>query len=76
MIAEGDQAFVAAAVVPAQAAPGLARARALYVDLLVTEVAQSLKRPTPGQLEEELRELGLLDYCRPVLEQPPCGSDA
>jgi RNA polymerase sigma-70 factor (ECF subfamily) len=54
----------------------LARARALYVDLLVTEVAQSLKRPTPGQLEEELRELGLLDYCRPVLEQPPSGSDA
>jgi RNA polymerase sigma-70 factor (ECF subfamily) len=45
----------------------LHRAREKFADLLLDEVAQSLEDPTPEQVEEELLELGLLDYCRPRL---------
>jgi RNA polymerase sigma-70 factor (ECF subfamily) len=47
----------------------LHRARALFADLLIEEVAQSFERPTAEQLEEELRELGLLAYCQPALDR-------
>jgi DNA-directed RNA polymerase specialized sigma24 family protein len=47
----------------------LHRARAKFAELLLEEVAQSLDNPTSEHLEQELIELGLLDYCRPVLER-------
>jgi RNA polymerase sigma-70 factor (ECF subfamily) len=46
----------------------LHRARAKFAELLLYEVRQSLERPTRQQLEEELVELGLYEYCRPALE--------
>jgi RNA polymerase sigma-70 factor (ECF subfamily) len=47
----------------------LHRARQKFADRLLDEVTQSLDNPTAEQLEEELIELGLLDYCRPALER-------
>jgi RNA polymerase sigma-70 factor (ECF subfamily) len=47
----------------------LHRARTRFVELLVEEVAQSLESPTPEQIDQELRELDLLAYCQPVLDQ-------
>jgi RNA polymerase sigma-70 factor (ECF subfamily) len=45
----------------------LHRARERFAELLLDEVAHSLDNPTPEELESELADLGLLDYCRPVL---------
>jgi RNA polymerase sigma factor (sigma-70 family) len=42
----------------------LLRAREKFIALIVEEVARSLGRPTPEQLDEELMDLGLWDYCR------------
>jgi RNA polymerase sigma-70 factor (ECF subfamily) len=47
----------------------LHRAREKFAALLLDAVADSLENPTGEQLEEELVELGLLDYCRPALER-------
>jgi hypothetical protein len=47
----------------------LHRARHRFAALLLDEVAHSLKNPTADKLAEELAELGLLEYCRPALEQ-------
>jgi DNA-directed RNA polymerase specialized sigma24 family protein len=47
----------------------LHRARQKFAALLLNEVAHSVESPTAEQLAEELAELGLLDYCRPALEQ-------
>jgi RNA polymerase sigma-70 factor (ECF subfamily) len=47
----------------------LHRARQRFADHLLDEVTQSLNNPTAEQLEQELIELGLLDYCRPALER-------
>jgi RNA polymerase sigma-70 factor (ECF subfamily) len=47
----------------------LHRAREKFADLVLEEVLYSLATPTVEQLEEELTELGLLDYCRPALER-------
>ena len=49
----------------------LHRAREKFAGLLLDEVIHSLENPDSEQLEEELVELGLLDYCRPALER--CG---
>ena len=49
----------------------LHRARQKFAALLLDEVAHSVERSTTEQLAEELADLGLLDYCRPALEQ--CG---
>jgi RNA polymerase sigma-70 factor (ECF subfamily) len=45
----------------------LHRARDKFARLLLDEVADSLENPTADDLEEELAELNLLDYCRPAL---------
>jgi RNA polymerase sigma-70 factor (ECF subfamily) len=45
----------------------LHRARSKFAELLVQEVARSLQTSDPEELERELIELGLLNYCRPVL---------
>jgi len=47
----------------------LHRARDLFAGLLVEEVARSLEPATPDTVEEELRDLSLLDYCRPALDR-------
>lgn len=45
----------------------LHRARAKFASLLVDEVLHALDNPTEAQLVEELIELNLLEYCKPVL---------
>jgi RNA polymerase sigma-70 factor (ECF subfamily) len=47
----------------------LHRARERFADLLLDEVSHSLENTGAEQLEEELVELGLLEYCRPALER-------
>jgi DNA-directed RNA polymerase specialized sigma24 family protein len=54
---------------PAGVRQALHRAREKFADLLLDEVAHSLEKPTAEQLEQELIELGLLNYCRPALER-------
>jgi DNA-directed RNA polymerase specialized sigma24 family protein len=47
----------------------LHRARALFADLLLREVANSLEEPTRENLEQELTELNLLGYCQAALDR-------
>jgi RNA polymerase sigma-70 factor (ECF subfamily) len=47
----------------------LHRAREKFTDLLLHEVAVSLEEPSPDALEQELLDLGLLDYCRGALQR-------
>ena len=57
---------------PINAAAGrqtLHRAREQFSDLMLDDVVQSLDNPTREQLEQELIDLGLLEYCRPALER-------
>jgi RNA polymerase sigma-70 factor (ECF subfamily) len=44
-------------------------AREKFTDLLVEEVAQSLDDSSAQGLDEELLDLGLLEYCRPALDR-------
>jgi RNA polymerase sigma-70 factor (ECF subfamily) len=45
------------------------RARAKYVNFLIGEVKASLQDPTAENVEEELGDLGLLEFCRSYLKQ-------
>jgi RNA polymerase sigma-70 factor (ECF subfamily) len=45
----------------------LHRARDRFADFLLAEVAQTLAEPTANDLEQELIDLGLHDYCKPAL---------
>ena len=47
----------------------LQRARVQFADRLVEEVARSLGQADQGEIEAELIELDLLDYCRAALER-------
>jgi RNA polymerase sigma-70 factor (ECF subfamily) len=47
----------------------LHRAREMYADLLVAEVARTLESPTVEQVQQELEDLNLLDYCPSALER-------
>jgi RNA polymerase sigma-70 factor (ECF subfamily) len=47
----------------------LHRARDIFADLLLQEVAQSLANPTQEGLTDELIDLGLLTYCRSALDR-------
>jgi RNA polymerase sigma-70 factor (ECF subfamily) len=51
----------------------LHRARALFADFLLDEVAASLADPSLEQLQEELIDLGLLPYCEPALARRAAG---
>jgi hypothetical protein len=42
----------------------LHRARRRFAELLIDEVTHSLGTHEPGQVAEELIELGLMSYCR------------
>jgi hypothetical protein len=46
----------------------LHKARILFAELLVEEVARSLSSSDADELERELIDLGLLDYCRSALK--------
>jgi RNA polymerase sigma-70 factor (ECF subfamily) len=58
-------------------APGvrqlLHRAREKFAELILQEVLDSIENPSAGQVEEELAELGLLEYCRPYLQPHASG---
>jgi len=47
----------------------LHRAREKFAELLVDEVAQTLMEPSIDRLEQELVDVGLLEYCRPAEDQ-------
>jgi RNA polymerase sigma-70 factor (ECF subfamily) len=47
----------------------LHRARDRFAELLFDEVSQTLDNPSRNDLEEELAELRLLEYCRPALQR-------
>jgi RNA polymerase sigma-70 factor (ECF subfamily) len=47
----------------------LQRARQRFADFLLDEVEYSLEAPSPEQQEQELRDLGLLGYCRLALQR-------
>lgn len=47
----------------------LHRARDEFSRLLLAEVSETLDAPSRSQVEEELIELGLLEYCRPAVER-------
>ena len=47
----------------------LHRARQLFADLLVDEVARSLQTTDPEAIEQELIEVGLLGFCRNALQR-------
>lgn len=47
----------------------VSRARRLFAELLITEVGQTLDEATPEQVEEELADLGLMEYVKDFL--PP-----
>jgi RNA polymerase sigma-70 factor (ECF subfamily) len=48
----------------------LHRARAQFATFLYDEVRQSLTGPAERDVDEELRELGLLEYCAPLAKRP------
>ena len=47
----------------------LQRAREKFSHLLLDEVVQTLEQSTSDQLEQELIDLGLLNYCHPALRR-------
>jgi RNA polymerase sigma-70 factor (ECF subfamily) len=47
----------------------LHRAREKFADLLLEETLQTLREPTVDQLEAELIDVGLLEYCKPALDK-------
>jgi RNA polymerase sigma-70 factor (ECF subfamily) len=47
----------------------LHQAREKFTDLIVEEVAQTLDEPTVQNLEQELLDLGLLDFCQAALQR-------
>lgn len=57
------------AITPGGIRQTLHRAREKFANRLLDEVAQSLEEQSNEELESELSDLGLLEYCRPVLKQ-------
>jgi RNA polymerase sigma factor (sigma-70 family) len=56
---------------PGAVRQALQRSRRKYVNFLLAEVLASLSSPTQDDLEEELSDLNLLDYCRPFMRRRP-----
>lgn len=46
----------------------LHRARKVFAEFLLEDVIQSLDAPTADQVEQELIDLGLWEYCRPLVQ--------
>ncbi|MCI0463282.1 MAG: sigma-70 family RNA polymerase sigma factor [Gemmataceae bacterium] len=68
-MAEGLSAQLGKPVTADWVRQNLGRARNTFADLLLLEVARSLDSPTVEALEEELRELNLLKYCKAALQR-------
>jgi RNA polymerase sigma factor (sigma-70 family) len=51
----------------------LHRARDKFADLLLEETMHTLREPTVDQLEQELIDVGLLEYCKPALDKLRAG---
>jgi RNA polymerase sigma-70 factor (ECF subfamily) len=47
----------------------LHRSRERFADLLLEEIGQSLDNPTIDDLEQEVADLRLMDYCRPAIDR-------
>ena len=47
----------------------LQRSRDRFVEFLLEEVKGSLMSPTEEELEQELIDLGLMEYCKPLLKR-------
>ena len=45
------------------------RARDAFGELMLEEISQSLDSPGVDEIEQELMDLDLLDYCRPLLDR-------
>ena len=56
---------------PATARVQLHRAREKFATLMIDDVANSLENNSRNSIEEELIELGLIEYCRPAFENYP-----
>jgi RNA polymerase sigma factor (sigma-70 family) len=56
-------------ITPAGVRKALQRAREKFADLLLEDLAGSLSNPTAEQIEQELIDLELYEYCRPALER-------
>lgn len=54
---------------PAAARQQLRRARLRLAQLLLEEVSISMREPTPERIEQELIDLGLMEYVRPFLPE-------
>jgi RNA polymerase sigma-70 factor (ECF subfamily) len=72
-MAEQLSARLGRPLTPAGVRQLLHRAREKFAEYLLDEVTQALESPTPEGIEQELVELGLLDYCRPALERQALG---
>jgi RNA polymerase sigma-70 factor (ECF subfamily) len=57
------------AVTPAGARKALQRSREKFAELLLADLSASLGRPTQDDLERELIELELFEYCRPAVRK-------
>jgi RNA polymerase sigma-70 factor (ECF subfamily) len=68
-MAEELSSQVGRTLTPAAVRQVLHRAREKFADFLLEGVVQSLDSSSVETLEQELIELGLLDYCRPALER-------
>ena len=61
-------------VTPENVRKSLQRAHAKFADLLLERVVQGLDNPTDDELDDELRALDLLRYCRSALDRRRAGS--
>jgi RNA polymerase sigma factor (sigma-70 family) len=68
-MAEQLGARIGKSITPAGMRKALQRAREKFADLLLDHLAGSLDQPTPEDLEQELIDLELLEYCRPALDR-------
>jgi RNA polymerase sigma-70 factor (ECF subfamily) len=57
------------AVTAASVRQTLHRARKEFAELLLDEIRQTLRDPSPDEIEEELAATGLHIYCQPALER-------
>ena len=56
-------------ITPANARVLIHRAREKFANLLLDEIVPSLDNPTYDRIEEELIDIGLINYCRETLEE-------
>ena len=70
-LAEQLTVTLARPLTPGAVRQALQRSRRKYVDFLLAVVLASLSCPTQDDLEEELSDLNLLNYCRPFAKRRP-----